>query len=52
MDTTVKAVLWLVAVVLAVIAAVAQDRAGRVQLFPLSFAVFVFPFMWDAFEAS
>lgn len=51
MDPTVQAVFYLVAVMLAVLAAFGVT-AGRAALFPLAFAAFVIPFAWNAFAAS
>lgn len=50
MDPTVKAICYLVAIVLAVVASLAERTP--VRLFPLAFAVFVLPFCWDSFEAA
>lgn len=51
MDPTVQAVFYLVAVILAVLAAFGVT-AGRAELFPLAFAAFVVPFAWNAFAAA
>ena len=51
MDATVRGMLLLVAVVLFVIAAVA-NRAGYGWLVPTGLAFWSFTLMWDAFAAS
>jgi hypothetical protein len=49
MDPTVAGILYLIAIVLAVVASF--DVVVKPALFPLAFAVFVVPFMWNAFAA-
>lgn len=51
MDPTAQAVFYLVAVILAVLAAFGVT-AGRAALFPLAFAAFVIPLCWNAFAAA
>jgi hypothetical protein len=51
MDPTVKAVLFLVAVILFVIDSFVR-AVMPVRLTPLGLAFFAFPFMWDAFEVA
>lgn len=51
MDPTVRGIFFVIAIVLAAVAAISSDPRA-VRLFPLSFAVFVVPFAWDAFEAA
>jgi hypothetical protein len=51
MDNTVRGVFYLVAIVLFIIAALAQDRLPRIGLVALGLASFVIPFCWDAFAA-
>lgn len=51
MDNTVRGVFFLIAIVLFVIAAFAQERIPRVSLVALGLAVFVIPFCYDAFDA-
>jgi hypothetical protein len=51
MDLTLKAIFFLVAVVLFVIDSFLRADVP-VRLTPLGLAFFVFPFMWDAFEAA
>jgi hypothetical protein len=50
MDPTLKAVFFIIAVVLAAVAAWRSEHWPR--LHPLAFAVFVVPFAWDALAAS
>lgn len=54
MDPTLKAVCFLVAVILFIIdaLAVAYREGWRIGLTSLGLAFFAFPFMWDAFEAA
>ena len=50
MDPTVQGILFLVAVILALLAAF--NVSSPIQLFPLAFAFFAFVFMWNAFAAA
>ena len=54
MDPTIQGILFLIAVVLAVIASfgVYRPQPWGPALFPLAFAFFAFVFMWNAFAAS
>ena len=52
MDPTIRAIFFLAALLVALWAAFVEGARGRVSFFPLSFALFVFPFMWDAFEVA
>lgn len=56
MDPTAKAIFFLAALVIALVAAVWDyAQAGKptvTGLLSAAFAVFTVPFMWDAFEAS
>jgi len=50
MDPTIQGIFFLIAVILAVLAAF--NVSSPIQLFPLAFAFFAFVFMWNAFAAS
>lgn len=52
MDPTVQGILFLVAVILFVIAAVITFREGFAWLVPAGLAFATFVFMWNAFAAS
>jgi hypothetical protein len=50
LDPTIQGICFLVAIVLATIAAF--QVTARIGLFPLAFAIFVFPFMYNAFALA
>lgn len=51
MDNTVRGIFFLIAIILFLISAAAQDRVPRVGMVALGLAFFVVPFCWDAFAA-
>jgi hypothetical protein len=53
LDAVVTGIFWLVALVLLVLAAFVPMVGRReVRLVPLALALFVLPFVWDAFSAG
>lgn len=52
MDPTVQGILFLVAVVIFAVAALASERVRHVNLVAAGLAVFSFVFMWNAFAAA
>jgi len=52
MDPTVQGILFLVAVILFVVAAVVTARESLAWLIPAGLAFFAFVFMWQAFASS